>query len=425
MGDAERSVLLCEEALQTRIHRLQTIKGMAEECQNNIKAKRRQIAQIQKEIDGLDTQVAGHRKRHRDELQAYQQARLRQRFEIEKQESLKKDYTKTMRTSERLQESLAVLHSKIESGDMKSLNVDDVAVMLSETRLLSFLDVLVRTGVVTKSGSELSVVDEQFMIDQNLSEYLWRPGDRERLKFHIRFAAKNRALYDPKRDDTARRWDIQSVGRWLREIGCGAYEKHFADMKVCGITLVSMTKDMLVSELVKMHFELDYPRRRKLTQHVENVLWTKICQLRRDSGLGSDGLEASSPPPAAAGGRVDAPAGPSRGGTPRPASSSKAEVIDLSGLAEANRPGEVPAVEEKEEKDPPAQFLCPITQELMRDPVTCPDGATYEREALLEWVEANGTSPLTRQPLHSLQIFPNRALRDLIEAFVKENGISE
>ena len=51
------------------------------------------------------------------------------------------------------------------------------------------------------------------------------------------------------------------------------------------------------------------------------------------------------------------------------------------------------------DEDPPAWLLCPITQEAMIDPVITVDGFTYEREAIAQWLEKNGTSPLTGEPL--------------------------
>ena len=34
----------------------------------------------------------------------------------------------------------------------------------------------------------------------------------------------------------------------------------------------------------------------------------------------------------------------------------------------------------------PNEFYCPITGELMKDPVTEPEGHTYEREAIMKWL---------------------------------------
>jgi Mg-chelatase subunit ChlD len=61
-------------------------------------------------------------------------------------------------------------------------------------------------------------------------------------------------------------------------------------------------------------------------------------------------------------------------------------------------------------------FLCPITQEVMTDPVIGSDGITYERSAIAAWFTAGHlTSPLTRQPMTSQSLVPNIALRSMIE----------
>ena len=63
----------------------------------------------------------------------------------------------------------------------------------------------------------------------------------------------------------------------------------------------------------------------------------------------------------------------------------------------------------------PDSFYCPFTFELIRKPVIDPDGRTFERDAIFNWIRANGTSPVTRNALAVSQLRSNEALRDLIE----------
>jgi len=91
-----------------------------------------------------------------------------------------------------------------------------------------------------------------------------------------------------------------------------------------------------------------------------------------------------------------------------------AEVARLVGLAEASEEGSAArALVEA----PPAMFLCPITHTLLTDPVVCSDGFTYEREAVVRWVQAERergrkvTSPATNTQLASLDVVPNMVLR--------------
>ena len=60
-------------------------------------------------------------------------------------------------------------------------------------------------------------------------------------------------------------------------------------------------------------------------------------------------------------------------------------------------------------------FNCPITLVQMNNPVTTPSGRTYEKEAIENWIDCKGTSPMSRNPLSIEELRPNRALKDLID----------
>jgi serine/threonine protein kinase len=47
----------------------------------------------------------------------------------------------------------------------------------------------------------------------------------------------------------------------------------------------------------------------------------------------------------------------------------------------------------------PDGFLCPITQDVMRDPVILQDGHSYERKAIVDWLKRSNRSPLTNEEL--------------------------
>lgn len=47
---------------------------------------------------------------------------------------------------------------------------------------------------------------------------------------------------------------------------------------------------------------------------------------------------------------------------------------------------------------------CPITLDPIKEPVITPQGIIFEKEAILTWIEENGTCPLTRQALTRKQI---------------------
>ncbi|XP_029935885.1 WD repeat, SAM and U-box domain-containing protein 1 [Myripristis murdjan] len=60
----------------------------------------------------------------------------------------------------------------------------------------------------------------------------------------------------------------------------------------------------------------------------------------------------------------------------------------------------------------PDEFLCPITRELMKEPVIAADGYSYEREAIESWINTkNRSSPMTNLPLLTTLLTPNYTLK--------------
>ena len=59
-----------------------------------------------------------------------------------------------------------------------------------------------------------------------------------------------------------------------------------------------------------------------------------------------------------------------------------------------------------------ARFVCPITQDVMEDPVlVAQTGNTYERRAVEEWFARSNTDPLTNAELEDATLIPNNVLR--------------
>jgi len=63
----------------------------------------------------------------------------------------------------------------------------------------------------------------------------------------------------------------------------------------------------------------------------------------------------------------------------------------------------------------PHDCVCPITAQLMTDPVICSDGTTYEKDAITRWLQRSDKSPLTGLPLAHSTLTPNHSLRNVIE----------
>ncbi|KAK9278017.1 hypothetical protein L1049_027574 [Liquidambar formosana] len=73
----------------------------------------------------------------------------------------------------------------------------------------------------------------------------------------------------------------------------------------------------------------------------------------------------------------------------------------------------------------PEDFRCPISLELMTDPVTVSTGQTYDRSSIQKWLKAgNTTCPKTGEKLTNTELLPNYTLRKLIQQFCADNGVS-
>jgi len=122
-------------------------------------------------------------------------------------------------------------------------------------------------------------------------------------------------------------------------------------------------------------------------------LFTKEYLARKRSVRERENDEENSDPPGPAGAPEEAPAPPeSMSRAPPPAAAGAAARL----LSDS--------------------FQCPLTMEVMRDPVMTTDGQTYERMEIERWFAlGNRTSPLTGAELPCTLLFPNIALRNAIQ----------
>ena len=96
--------------------------------------------------------------------------------------------------------------------------------------------------------------------------------------------------------------------------------------------------------------------------------------------------------------------------------------MDQEGLNEGVVDTQLEGVKEKPEI--PSKFLCPITKEIMKDPVMlADDGQTYERQAIIEWykytnisITPYGDDIEDRPP----DLVPNKGLSRKIKKFLQQ-----
>ena len=63
----------------------------------------------------------------------------------------------------------------------------------------------------------------------------------------------------------------------------------------------------------------------------------------------------------------------------------------------------------------PPEFKCPLTLDVMNDPVITVGGHTYERAAITEWFAQRSTDPMTNVELKSTVLIPNLSIRSQIQ----------
>lgn len=66
----------------------------------------------------------------------------------------------------------------------------------------------------------------------------------------------------------------------------------------------------------------------------------------------------------------------------------------------------------------PIEFMCPIGHDIMKDPVQCFDGHSYERCNIEKWLSRCQTSPMTGERLDNVTVVPNYSLKSTIEAYL-------
>ena len=73
---------------------------------------------------------------------------------------------------------------------------------------------------------------------------------------------------------------------------------------------------------------------------------------------------------------------------------------------------------------PPEELRCPISLQLMYDPVIIASGQTYERACIEKWfTDGHSSCPKTQQQLAHLSLTPNYCVKGLIASWCGQNGI--
>lgn len=68
----------------------------------------------------------------------------------------------------------------------------------------------------------------------------------------------------------------------------------------------------------------------------------------------------------------------------------------------------------------PNRLLCPISREIMEDPVCCPLGYTYDRKNIVNWFKTSDITPLTGEKLYIKSVTPNHLCKSDLSEFLQK-----
>ncbi|KIE04381.1 hypothetical protein NF27_IE00170, partial [Candidatus Jidaibacter acanthamoeba] len=83
---------------------------------------------------------------------------------------------------------------------------------------------------------------------------------------------------------------------------------------------------------------------------------------------------------------------------------------------------QVAHIQSKELFDIPEEYCCPITSQIMMEPVIIDSGETYEREAIIKWLKQNNTDPRTNTQLRTKNFIENRSIKRSIVTFLDKHS---
>ena len=237
-------------------------------------------------------------------------------------------------------------------------------------------------------------------------------GDRRRLSGALRRLANRQGFGAPGTLE----WDTERVCAWLAEQGLAQLRQAFRAQSIDGEVLLTLTRDDL--QCLGVTTIGDKSTLMKKVEAVKKQHYAgQVVGARGDAGSGG----ASK-----AGGRSTR-SGRKRKREPPGASQLSAEQqrLVLEQVLEENADLAARLAAAREDNGaqgsgataaPPADFLCPITTEVMQDPVFAMDGFTYEREAIAAWFRRHDTSPITRAVIPPTLV-PNNNLRSQIASW--------
>ena len=97
--------------------------------------------------------------------------------------------------------------------------------------------------------------------------------------------------------------------------------------------------------------------------------------------------------------------------SPQPELNATVDLLCISNGNEVSSTSKIPTSILEQLKE---TLTCPITLDLIEDPVIASDGFTYERSAIQRWMAENAVSPITKKALKFAELRDNLIIKSLL-----------
>ncbi|XP_078619035.1 WD repeat, SAM and U-box domain-containing protein 1-like isoform X2 [Branchiostoma floridae x Branchiostoma japonicum] len=196
-------------------------------------------------------------------------------------------------------------------------------------------------------------------------------------------------------------WSVEEVCSWLRGKGLEHHVETFRENEIDGNELKQLTNETLSKDLGIAALG----QRNKILRGIKALQESESSSTSGQAQANLAALASALPPQL----MQNLPALVSTF-----APSLMANMAQSTGPTVTTSKGATPQASSDDKV--PDEYLCPISREIMVDPVIASDGYTYERKSIESWLQKGKmTSPMTNALLPNMNLTPNRMLKMLIQ----------
>jgi hypothetical protein len=110
---------------------------------------------------------------------------------------------------------------------------------------------------------------------------------------------------------------------------------------------------------------------------------------------------------------------------PPPVQDDESEASCVSASSSSSSSSSPPPHRHHQPPRPPSNYICPLTLEVMNEPVNDGCGHCFDRDAIVAWLEYHEMCPISRKPITRRELHPSPALRRRIRDWKRSHAYNE